>query len=182
VILHVLAEHAGARSAPFDEARWAVLVRMHGAFLQRAIARLGGTGPHVDDIVQEAFISAFRRSADLPLDDNMLRAWLFRAAKNHLLHHRRTLARELRKAEAVVIDNVAPIDSFSERERAALVRKATLALPLELREAFVLVDLEGLSAIDAAGVAGVPENTLRSRLRRARTRFGATLGRIYAPG
>lgn len=181
MILGALPDRVESVGAAFDEARWAALVREHGPFLRRSIARLSGVGPHVDDIVQEAFVTAFRKQRALP-SGNMLRAWLFRAAKNHLQHQRRTIARELRKRDAIaVIDtSQAPVERNEDRERAAHLTRAVLALPLEMREAFVLVQLEGLTAVEAAVVAGVVENTLRTRLRRGRERVFAEMRRVHA--
>ncbi|HEY4219888.1 MAG TPA: sigma factor, partial [Myxococcota bacterium] len=63
-----------ADGVAFDEAHWALLVRAHAPFLRRAMARLAGAG--TDDVVQEAFVSAFRRRGELPSDDGKLRGWL----------------------------------------------------------------------------------------------------------
>ena len=55
-----------------------------------------------------------------------------------------------------------------ERERAAELRAAIVALPLKLREAFVLVYLEGLSGAEVAGMLGAREGTIWKRLHQAR--------------
>jgi RNA polymerase sigma-70 factor (ECF subfamily) len=46
--------------------------------------------------------------------------------------------------------------------------RAIGALPLEQKEALLLVTLEGLAYADAAAVLGIPTGTLMSRLGRAR--------------
>lgn len=165
-------------SASFDRVRWASLVARHGGFLERAVARLTGTKALVDDVVQEAFISAFRRQADLPGDEPKLRAWLYRAARNHLMHAHRSAMREQRRVDAWERSGVpgsagvaGPEDILTDRRRTERLRAAMCQLPMEMREAFALVELEGISAVDAAPLIGVSENTLRSRLRRARERL-----------
>jgi RNA polymerase sigma-70 factor (ECF subfamily) len=171
---------AGDGDAPsvFDEARWAAIVRAHAPFLRRAIGRLVGFGEHVDDVVQEAFVSAFRRAHDLPHDDLLLRAWLFRAAKHHLQHDQRRHARVLRKVaalSAVAPSSSSPVVLNEQQQAAQQVRAATLRLPEAQRDVFVLVELEGLSVVAAATVLDVNENTLRSRLQAARTAFAAAI-------
>jgi len=173
-----MAGDGGDAPMVFDEGRWSALVKQHAPFLRRAIGRLAGFGEQVDDVVQEAFVSAFRRARDLPDDELLLRAWLFRAAKHHLQHHQRTHARQTRKVAA--LSATAPSSSspvaLDEQQRAAkLVREATLRLPEAQREVFVLVELEGLSVVAAATVLDVNENTLHSRLKAARKAFATAI-------
>jgi RNA polymerase sigma-70 factor (ECF subfamily) len=48
------------------------------------------------------------------------------------------------------------------------VREAIAALPLELREAVVLIDMFGTSYSEASTILGVPLGTVKSRVHRAR--------------
>jgi RNA polymerase sigma-70 factor (ECF subfamily) len=176
--------------AAIDGAAFTALVQRYAPFLRRSVARLSGHGPWVDDVVQEAFVSAWRRRAALPTDDGRLRGWLFRAAKNHLAHHRRALARQKKKAAALtaaVVDQAGPLDpgdhldhdgQREQRRKAALLQQAVLRLPDEQREVFVLAVLEGLSVVDASVVLAVNESTLRTRLSRARSSVIDTLRRL----
>ena len=167
-----LAAEAAARGETLDERRWRSLVQQHAPFLRRSLARLAGVGPHVDDLVQESFVTAYRRRADLPADAEMMRAWLYRTAKNHWLHHQRETGRRLTRHEAAAAEPVAPPRSVEDRlnaaAEAALLRAALADLDLPMREAIVLVDLEGLKASEAAVLLKLGEDTLRSRLRRGR--------------
>ena len=64
------------------------------------------------------------------------------------------------------------------------VRRAIARLPEDFRMAVVLVDINGLSCAEAAGVMDVPRGTILSRLHRARRRLEAMLlpelGRVQA--
>jgi RNA polymerase sigma-70 factor (ECF subfamily) len=53
-------------------------------------------------------------------------------------------------------------------------------LPAELRDVFVLVDLEELTVADAADALGLPLSTCRSQLRSARRLFNAKVARERA--
>ena len=57
--------------------------------------------------------------------------------------------------------------AIDRRERAALAAAIT-ALPLPYREVIVLRELESMSYLEIAGVAGIPIGTVMSRLARAR--------------
>jgi RNA polymerase sigma-70 factor (ECF subfamily) len=56
------------------------------------------------------------------------------------------------------------------------MRKALGKLPLDQREALLLVGAEGLSYEDAAEICGVAVGTIKSRVNRARTRLAQLLG------
>jgi RNA polymerase sigma-70 factor (ECF subfamily) len=62
-----------------------------------------------------------------------------------------------------------------EHEFEASLRDALRQLPLELRAAVVLRDLEGLSTKDAAMAAGVREAAFKSRLHRGRMQLRGLL-------
>lgn len=162
-------------AAPLDVA---ALFDAHAPFLLRTVQRLSGSGPHVDDVVQEVFLVAHRRRHEIAGGADV-RGWLYRVAQNLVRRHGRSIARQQRlqnkyRAEHPEVDSVdGPDRGAGRREQAELVRRLVIRLPLKLREVFVLYELEAFSAVDIARLIDVPENTVRSRLRLARERFRA---------
>lgn len=77
-------------------------------------------------------------------------------------------------------ESVAPDRGASpaDRERIRLVYRVLGALSEPHREVLVLMDLEERSASEVAALLGVPEGTVRSRLRLARDAFRAEAGRV----
>ena len=69
--------------------------------------------------------------------------------------------------EQVSAPLIATTDPAASRKMFELER-ALAQLPLEQRQAILLVGLEGLSYEDAAGILSVPVGTVRSRLSRGR--------------
>ncbi len=59
-----------------------------------------------------------------------------------------------------------------------MAREAILKLPLEQREALVLCAVEGLELADAAEALGVPGDTVKTRLRRARMSLAEARSRL----
>lgn len=175
MFLLALAEAAAREGVAFDEARWRAMFAAHGDFLRRCVARMVGPGEHVDDVVQDTFVTAFKKRDHLPEGEGALRGWLYRTAMNHAKHDRRSLARDLKKADRVKAEP-APASHDAHvvveaSERVALVRAAVASLPEKMREAFILVELEQQTAPAAAALLEVPEDTVRSRVRAARARF-----------
>lgn len=151
----------------------AALFDAHAPFLLRTVQRLTGPGPHVEDVVQEVFLTAHRRRHELSGDD--VRGWLYRVAQNLVRHHYRSLARQRRLRDKALVEesarSVALAPALEQKENAARVWSVVGRLPLKLREVFVLYELEELSSVEIARLLDIPENTARSRLRLARERF-----------
>ena len=175
MLLIALAAQAEAAGEPLDEARWRALFKAHGPFLRSSVARLTGLGSHVDDIVQEAFVTAYRKRDDLPTGEHKMRAWLYRTARNHWLHHQRGTARRLGALDRAALEPAGsspdPTENLEADDAVRLVQFGLNRIPEDAREVFVLVELEGLSSVDAAEILELNENTLRARLRRGRGVF-----------
>lgn len=148
---------------------------------------LVGSGAEAEDVVQEAFLRAWRaearRGSGSPGPDNP-RAWLLAIVRNAAWTRLRVAARSAGRVvpfedAARELDRAAlqgdPEQPLAERQRAAALRRAIAALPAGFREAVVLRDLEGLTYAEAAAVLGVPEGTVMSRLARGRKRLRAAM-------
>jgi RNA polymerase sigma factor (sigma-70 family) len=149
------------------------LYRAHAAFLSSVLSRLCGPGPHVDDLVQETFLVAHRRS-DAVSAHPQPRAWLYRVAANLVLHHRRGFARRERLASraSASLDEYGAAPTSEElvarKSEAQALEACVHQLPLPLREAFVLFELEGMSSEAIATLTGTPAGTIRRRVFTAR--------------
>jgi len=131
------------------------------------------------DLAQEAFLKAY---AALPnfRGDSAFYTWLYRiavnAAKNHLASEgRRRAGADLDPEEAERYESPSELDERATPERLALkdeiertVAAAIEELPIELRTAITLRELEGMSYEEIAAVMDCPVGTVRSRIFRAR--------------
>ncbi|KAA3623854.1 MAG: hypothetical protein DWQ08_11005, partial [Proteobacteria bacterium] len=61
-----------------------------------------------------------------------------------------------------------PEHQVMEQEQSRRVREIVAALPAGQRQVLALVDIEGFSYADCAGILGVPVGTVMSRLNRGR--------------
>ncbi len=136
------------------------------------VARLlGSDGEDRADLVQATFAEV-ARCAHTYRQDSSVRVWIFGIAANLTRNHIRALVRCRRMQTALVSIPAAmpsrPDDEAQRRELMARLRVALTKLPHDLREAFVLCDLEELSAREAAAVVGVREGTIWRRVHEAR--------------
>lgn len=147
--------------------------------VRRFLGRMSGTDDRdLDDLVQTTF-ETVQRSARKFDGRSSVKTWVLGVANNVARHHIRSEIRRKRLASAYAAAPRASIVDASEqadrRERAALLRDAIAALKPKLREAFVLVYLEGMPGKDAARIAGVREGTMWKRLHQARAQLRVRL-------
>lgn len=139
--------------------------------LRRFAAALTGSIADGDDLVQDTVERALKNLHRWE-PGTRLDSWMFRIAKNRFIDTRRSYKRSR------VVAMEAPEDApsvVSDGARAADTRlmlkdvaSALQRLPVEQREALVLVSVEGFSYRDAAEVLEIPIGTLTSRIARAR--------------
>ncbi|MGW0518482.1 RNA polymerase sigma factor [Crossiella sp. NPDC003009] len=167
-----------AAAARGDDTAFDDLVRRHTNRMYRIALRIVGDPAEAEDVVQEAWVSAWRglgrfRGEAAPT------TWLFRVVTNTALAHLRK-----RRPTVPLEDTVEPAmtDVAADPERAALrseqtdlVLRAIATLEPSQRVPLVLRELEELSYEEVAEVLDVPVPTLRSRLYRARVALLAKL-------
>lgn len=170
--VEVSAVSAGPRAR--DRAALGRLYREHADFVWRTLVRLGVDEANAEDVAHEVFLIVGRRLEDFDTDGSF-RAWLYGIARGVAANARRSAQRAKRRLEVVAPPEAprTPEEQVQRRQAAAMVRAFLESLPDAQREAFVLVDIEGLSGPDAAVALGEKLNSVYSRVRLARTRFKA---------
>ncbi len=126
----------------------------------------------VDDLVQATFLELPKIAASFDGRDSC-RAWLCGIAVRLASRHRRGFGRWLRVLtafgnEARQRPAVDPQSSAIGRQELRVLERALGKLSAKKREVFVLVELEGLAADDAARALEIPAATVRTRLFHAR--------------
>jgi RNA polymerase sigma-70 factor, ECF subfamily len=158
------------RARAGDLAAFEELVRTHQADVYRLALHLVRDPETAEDVTQEAFVHAFR-SLRRFRGTAKFSTWLYRIARNCAVDAIRRRDRRRRLERGGMEPEPVPDPSL----RAAL-DSAIDALPTELREAFVVIEIHGLSYREAAGVLGVLPGTLKSRMHRTRRLLMEALG------
>jgi RNA polymerase sigma-70 factor (ECF subfamily) len=155
-----------------------VLVARYTLPAHRA-AFLLGAGEEADDVVQEAFVKAFRQLSRFRVGEPF-RPWLLRIVSNET----RNLTRSQRRRAALALRLSAwpaepagggPADEVLAAERRAGLLAAVSTLPDKERQAVVCRYFLDLSEAGTAQVLGWPLGSVKSRTSRALTRLRGLL-------
>ena len=173
-----------------DRPSFALLVRRHKTPLYNFALRQLGSASTAEEVVQDAFVRVVQSAADFK-HAARFSTWLYTIARNLCVDQMRK--RALRRHPSLdeperTADGDGPslgertADAQANVERAAVsgeIRERVLAavdaLPLEQREVFLMREVGSLPFKDIAEIVGVPENTVKSRMRYALERLQAAL-------
>jgi RNA polymerase sigma-70 factor (ECF subfamily) len=142
------------------------------------VSRMMGRGPHVEDVAQEVFLRAYRALPQFELRPGVKPStWLLTIALRLVqdARKRRLLQLVPLTEHTVVADPTTPETEQRTRELAQAFERAAALLSDEQRAVFVLAHFHGLELSAIAELVGVPENTVKTRLFRARERLRTLL-------
>jgi RNA polymerase sigma-70 factor, ECF subfamily len=154
-----------------DMSAWRALYDRHFPDVERLVASLGIMDAEADDICQEIFVIIYRNLARFR-GEARLSTWIYRLATREAIRfaRRRRLLRGLAEVFAREKRPAAPADwSDSEPGRRHYLRQLLDRLAPERRLALVLYEIEGVPVSEIARISDCAENTVWTRLHRART-------------
>jgi RNA polymerase sigma-70 factor (ECF subfamily) len=165
-----------------DAKAFALLLRQHKKPVYNFCLRMIGDRTGAEDAMQEVFLRVLRSAQDWEKQAKFT-TWLYTIARNHCVD----LLRRAKYRQTASLDQtlgndeggstlqdrvadegaIAPDRGAESVRLRALLDAALRALPEEQREVFVMREHAGMPFKDIAEVVGVPENTVKSRMRYA---------------
>lgn len=173
-----------------DRAAFAVLVRRHQSPLYNFALRHLRAPQVAEDVVQDAFVRVVQSAAEFKHEARFT-TWVYTITRNLCIDQLRK--RALRKHPSLdqgkpgeegdgptLGEQTADVRASVEREATGAelkerIAKAVEALPEEQREVFLMREVANLPFKEIAEVTGVPENTVKSRMRYALERLQQAL-------
>jgi len=161
-----------------DRRAFEPLVRKHERRVFRVTLAVLGNVEDAEEAVQDTFVKAFRH-LDQFRKESRFTTWLTRIAVNEALQKRQS------RKESVSLDDSRGVEEqfvprrieswradpeklYGRQELRRVIETAIQSLPAIYREAFVLRDVEEMTAEEAAEAIGIRVPALKSRLLRAR--------------
>ena len=176
-----------------ETACFELLMRRNNQRLYRAVRSILTDNDEAEDVMQEAYVAAFTHLGQFA-GRSLFSTWLTRIAMNE------AFARTKRKKRQATLEDGSeteestmsqalrgPEQRASDRELGIILEDAVDSLPEPFRTVFVLRSVEQLSVAETSEVLDIPEETVKTRLHRAKNqlrdllteRVGAKIPQIY---
>ncbi len=176
-----------------DKRAFDLLVLKYQGRMHAIVGRFVRDTDEVSDVVQEAFIKAYRALPKFR-GESQFYTWLYRiavnTAKNYLVaRSRRPPGSDIDVVDAEYYDGSdylkdlgTPENNLFRDELGALIHKTISDLPEDLRTAVTLREFEGLSYDEIAEIMDCPVGTVRSRIFRARETIDLQMEKLVDGG
>lgn len=155
----------------------------HVDFVWRSARSLGVREMNIDDVVQEVFVVVQRRLAEFEGRSD-IKTWLFgitrRVVRSHVRQQIRSRTQTETSAELADPNAACAESQLATLEGARLLYALLDQLDADLREVFVLSELEEMSGPAIAEALDLELSNVYARVRRARLAFDAALKRHRA--
>lgn len=177
-----------------DTEAFAVLVERHQKKMLNIAYRMTGSYEDACDVVQEAFLSAYRALKTFR-SESRFSTWLYRVVVNHTKNRLQKLKTRSRHESQTIDDppdmeggrpfcqttsgDVPLIEQIEKREMYEKMQECIGSLDEEHREVLVLRDIQGFSYDEIRDILKIPDGTVKSRLFRARIALKDCLVKIF---
>lgn len=151
--------------------------RMHDKVYRFLARLLGPTRPDssdLEDLTQATFLEVHRAAgsfAGRSSASTFVLGVAANLARRHMRGEKRRRTLGVLSEERTEAPKVRPDDHAEKRQLLSRLSDAVAELPVDLRTAFVLCEVEEIPGVEAARVLGVPPGTLWRRVHEARRRL-----------
>jgi RNA polymerase sigma-70 factor (ECF subfamily) len=168
-----------------DQAAWEQIVRQNWRKVFNVAYKFVGKHDEAEDLTQDIFLKIFKALKTFDRRANF-QTWIISISRNLCIDHYRSVRKERQTIARDVDSNDlqpatperGPYAIAEHQDLRAQLRQALEALPITLRTAVVLRDLQELSYQEIADRLGLPEGTVKSRINRGRIELAHQLRRL----
>jgi RNA polymerase sigma-70 factor (ECF subfamily) len=168
-----------------DQAAWDAIVRQHWRKVFNVAYKFVGKHDEAEDLTQDIFLKIFKALNTFDRRANF-QTWIISISRNLCIDHyrsvrkeRQTIAREVDANELQPASrDRGPYAAAEHQDLRAMLQRALQTLPVTLRTAVVLRDLQELSYQEIADRLHLPEGTVKSRINRGRIELARQLKRL----
>jgi RNA polymerase sigma-70 factor (ECF subfamily) len=160
-----------------EKALFEVLMRRYNQRIYRVVRAILRDDAETEDVMQQAYLNAYRHLGQFA-ERAKFSTWLTKIAVYEALHRvkKRLPMASLDEADAegqtgmdtLTSNERDPEQALLAKEATGLLEGAVTALSDDFRQVFMLREVEGLSTLETAECLGINEETVKTRLHRAR--------------
>ena len=168
-----------------DQVAWEQIVRQNWRKVFNVAYKFVGRHDEAEDLTQDIFLKIFKALKTFDRRANF-QTWIISISRNLCIDHyrsvrkeRQTIARDVDSSDLQpATTDRGPYAQAEHQDLRAQLRQALETLPITLRTAVVLRDLQELSYQEIADRLGLPEGTVKSRINRGRIELAHQLRRL----
>ncbi len=168
-----------------DQAAWEIIVRQNWRKVFNVAYKFVGRHDEAEDLTQDIFLKIFKALNTFDRRANF-QTWIISISRNLCIDHYRSVRKERQTIAREVDTNdlqpasrdLTPYAAAEHQDLREQLKQALETLPLTLRTAVVLRDLQELSYQEIAERLALPEGTVKSRINRGRLELGRQLKRL----
>jgi RNA polymerase sigma-70 factor (ECF subfamily) len=168
-----------------DQIAWEQIVRQNWRKVFNVAYKFVGKHDEAEDLTQDIFLKIFKALKTFDRRANF-QTWIISISRNLCIDHYRSVRKERQTIARDVDSNDlqpatperGPYAQAEHQDLRAQLRQALETLPVTLRTAVVLRDLQELSYQEIADRLGLPEGTVKSRINRGRIELAHQLRRL----
>ena len=168
-----------------DQVAWEAIVRQNRRKVFNVAYKFVGRHDEAEDLTQDIFLKIFKALRTFDRRANF-QTWIISISRNLCIDHyrsvrkeRQTIAREVDASDLQPASrDRTPYAAAEHQDLRQQLRQALETLPMTLRTAVVLRDLQELSYQESADRLGLPEGTVKSRITRGRIELAHQLRRL----
>jgi RNA polymerase sigma-70 factor (ECF subfamily) len=168
-----------------DQVAWEQIVRQNWRKVFNVAYKFVGKHDEAEDLTQDIFLKIFKALKSFDRRANF-QTWIISISRNLCIDHYRSVRKERQTIARDVDSNDlqpatsdrGPYAQAEHQDLRAQLRQALETLPITLRTAVVLRDLQELSYQEIADRLGLPEGTVKSRINRGRIELAHQLRRL----
>ncbi|HLB85693.1 MAG TPA: sigma-70 family RNA polymerase sigma factor, partial [Steroidobacteraceae bacterium] len=168
-----------------DQSAWEQIVRQNWRKVFNVAYKFVGKHDEAEDLTQDIFLKIFKALKTFDRRANF-QTWIISISRNLCIDHYRSVRKERQTIARDVDSNDlqpasverGPYAQAEHQDLRAQLRQALETLPITLRTAVVLRDLQELSYQEIADRLGLPEGTVKSRINRGRIELAHQLKRV----
>ena len=168
-----------------DQGAWDTIVRQHWRKVFNVAYKFVGKHDEAEDLTQDIFFKIFKSLDTFDRRANF-QTWLISVSRNLCIDHYRSVRKERETIDRDVdpgdlsptSHEVSPYAALEQADRVVLLRGALEHLPVTLRTAVLLRDIQELSYQEIATRLKLPEGTVKSRINRGRGELARQIRRL----